>query len=118
MPIATCHCQSVRIAVVRLPETFTSCNCSICRRLGALWAYYTAGEVTIDTGAAGTQTYIQGDRKLAMHHCAKCGCTTHYVGLEPGTDRVGVNARMMEPAAIAGIRIRPFDGAESWTFLD
>ena len=40
------------------------------------------------------------------------------VGLEPGTDRVAVNARMMEPAEIEGIRIRHFDGAERWTYLD
>ena len=118
MPIATCHCQSVRIEVSRLPEALTSCNCTLCRRVAGLWAYYTSGEVSIDVGEAGTQTYIQGDRKLAMHHCANCGCTTHYVGLEPGKDRVAVNMRMMDPTDIEGIRIRHFDGAERWTYLD
>src|SRR5437763_8152672 len=34
---ATCHCGSVRIHVRRAPRTVTHCNCSICRRYGALW---------------------------------------------------------------------------------
>ena len=41
----TCHCGAVRIRVRQAPRTVTSCNCSICRRYGALWAYYQASSV-------------------------------------------------------------------------
>ena len=35
-----CHCGAVRLTVPRAPVEVTECNCSICRRLGARWAYY------------------------------------------------------------------------------
>ena len=40
MLTATCHCGAVRVDVPRKPRRLTSCNCSICRRYGTLWAYY------------------------------------------------------------------------------
>ena len=39
MIAGSCHCGAVKIAVAEAPATVTSCNCSICRRLGTLWAY-------------------------------------------------------------------------------
>jgi len=35
-----CHCGRVRFALPALPAEVTRCNCSICAKLGALWAYY------------------------------------------------------------------------------
>ena len=32
--------------------------------------------------------------------------------------RIAVNARMMSPTDIDGIRIRTFDGADTWKYLD
>jgi hypothetical protein len=31
---------------------------------------------------------------------------------------MGVNARLMEPAIVAAARVRRFDGADTWTFLE
>ncbi len=46
---ATCHCGNVRIKVPEpAPDTLTSCNCSICRRTGGLFAYYNPAEVSIE----------------------------------------------------------------------
>lgn len=112
----SCHCGTVRLTVTTAPTEVKSCNCSICRRLGALWAYYPASEVTVDQGE--TVAYIQGDRTLATHHCPTCGCTTHWTGLDQVSDRMAVNARLMEPEVMEGVRIRRFDGADTWTLLD
>ena len=112
---ASCHCGAVRIDVPAAPETVTSCNCSICRRLGSIMAYYPPREVTVH-GA--TDTYEWGDRMLAFHRCKICGCTTHWSPTDPATERMGVNARLMPPEILAAARIRKFDGADSWTFLD
>ena len=109
---AACHCGAVRIQAPK-PEQITECNCSICRKLGTRWAYYRRGEATV-TGP--TAAYIQGDHTLATHHCPTCGCTTHWVALDPGLARMAVNARLM--SGIDDVRMRRFDGAESWTFLD
>ena len=114
---ATCHCGAARFEVARAPDTVTDCNCSICRRLGALWAYYSPAEVKLATPEAAIGAYSWGDKHLAFHHCQVCGCTTHWSPLN-GADRMGVNARLMASEALAGVRIRHLDGAETWRFLD
>lgn len=112
---ASCHCGAVLIQVERAPEQLTSCNCSICRRLGGLWSYYSPTEVRV---AGTTATYRWGDRTIDNHHCPTCGCSTHWTPVDPGLDRMGVNARMMDPEVVAGARVRHFDGADTWQFLD
>ena len=113
---ATCHCGAVRIEIADAPTQATSCNCSICRRLGALWAYYGPVLVRISGATAG---YAWGDRKLEFRRCLVCGCTTHWRGLgDVAARRMGVNVRLLTPAELDGVRIRRFDGADTWTYLD
>ncbi len=112
---ASCHCGAVAISVDEAPLELTSCNCSICRRTGALWSYYSPTQVRV-TGP--TATYRWGDQMIDLHHCPACGCITHWSPIDPALDRMGVNARLMEPAIVAAARVRRFDGAETWTFLD
>ena len=116
MTEGSCHCGAVRISIPHLPEQLTDCNCSLCRRVAALWAYYRVSEVRI---LGETAPYIQGDRSLEMRHCPTCGCVTHWSPSEKAAiDRMGVNVRMMEPATIAACRVRHLDGADTWTYLD
>jgi hypothetical protein len=114
---ASCHCGAVRFSLAEPPETLTDCNCSICSRLGTLWAYYRPDQVTFQTPPEATFQYAWGDKGIAFHHCRTCGCTTHWSSLKGG-DRLGVNARLMDPEVRAKARVRRFDGASSWTFLD
>lgn len=115
----SCHCGAVRLTLPSPPQTANDCNCSICRRLGAIWAYYEFGSVRITGHPEHTAEYIQGDRTLRTVRCATCGCTTHWEPLDaqPGA-RHGVNLRNFEPALLAAVRIRRFDGADTWTYLD
>ena len=113
---ASCHCGAVRIEVDSAPDLLTTCNCSVCRRariaVGVLLA-----ESSADHGA--TLTYRWGDKMLDLHHCGTCGCTTHWTGIDPSvSDRMGVNTRMMDPAVVAGVRIKRVDGAAgTWAEL-
>ena len=119
MITASCHCGAVRIEIDEPPTRLTECNCSICRRLGAHWAYYTRDQVRFIMEVDATQGYAQGDKTLETHHCRTCGCTTHWVSIsEEAADRVAINARLFPPEDRAGIPVRHFDGAETWTFLD
>jgi hypothetical protein len=115
---ASCHCGAVRMEVAERPQQLTSCNCSICRRLGVLWAYYHPDQVTFLRGRGATVPYVQGDRTLAIHHCPTCGCVTHWESLKTEVDRMAVNAQLIDPAEIADVRVRRFDGASTWTYLD
>jgi hypothetical protein len=75
---ATCHCGAIRIYVRQMSRTLTSCNCSICRRYGALWAYYAASSVTIEAPKGGLSKYSWNRKIRAYYRCKKCGCVTHY----------------------------------------
>jgi hypothetical protein len=114
----SCHCGAVKVGVSRAPTEVTSCNCSVCRRLGTLWAYYALGDVRI-TGA--TATYCWGDKSIDFHHCATCGCTTHWSPRagRAEQDRMGINARLLAPEVVGAARVRRLDGAsENWRYLD
>ncbi|MBU6297058.1 MAG: GFA family protein [Alphaproteobacteria bacterium] len=112
MVTATCHCGKVSIEVETEPTEITACNCSLCRRTGGLWAYYSPKQVRV-TGK--TDTYLGGDKTLFTHRCTDCGCITHWLAVDPAYDRMGVNSRMMPPEAVAAARIRHLDGADTWT---
>src|SRR3954463_8912618 len=109
---AKCHCGNVMISVKSLPDTVTSCNCSICRRYATLWAYYKPEEVKLECKDGATTPYIWGDRELEFHRCTNCGCVTHYVTIEPTDDRIfAINARMIDLALIEPLRVRYADNA-------
>jgi hypothetical protein len=114
---ASCHCGAVRIRVPERPSELTSCNCSLCHRLGTLWAYYPADEIVLLGGP--TVPYVHGPRTLAVHHCPGCGCITHWQGLGGGREGwAAVNGRLMDPDEIGDVPVHRFDGASSWTYLD
>jgi hypothetical protein len=113
---ASCHCGAVRLSAPKTPDEVTECNCSICRRLGGRWAYYSPAEVTLPKPGS-TQPYVWGDRMLAFHRCRACGCVTHWQSLDGAQQRMGINARMMD-LDWDHVRVRPFDGADTWRYLD
>lgn len=115
---ASCFCGAVRFEIAQVPSQMTACNCSACGRLGALWAYYPVGDVRIVEGRGTTVGYARGDRSIAFHHCATCGCTTHWESLDPADARIAVNARLMAAEVVDAARVRRFDGAVTWTYPD
>jgi len=115
-----CHCGAVRFRIAPRPDTATICNCSVCRRYGAIWAYGWleggAGPEVVVTGGART-AYVRGDREIAFHRCAACGCLTDWTGLVPQADgrvRIAVNLRLADPAEVADVPLRLFDGADAF----
>lgn len=117
--VATCHCGVVRVHVHRMSRTLTRCNCSICRRYGALWAYYAAGSVRIEAPKGGLSKYSWKRRIRDYYRCRNCGCVTHYAyrGKRRNTI-IAVNTVNFEPSALLGARIRHLDGAATWKLLD
>jgi hypothetical protein len=86
------------------------CNCSICRRTGALWTYGSPSRVTVMGEGVG---YVQGDKTMTLWHCATCGIITHWTALDPTYDRMGINLRLFDPALWGALPRRFIDGA-SW----
>jgi hypothetical protein len=115
---ASCHCGAVRLTIDAAPETVTDCNCSICRRYGVLWAYYSPRQVAIVPPSGATDIYMWDERSIEFHRCKTCGCVTHWSAADTARDRMGVNARLMGPDVLAKARVRRLDGAVTWEYLD
>lgn len=115
---ASCHCGAVSWTLAQKPEKLTQCNCSICRKLGTLWAHAPIGEVTLSGGPTVKYVREDCDGGLAFHSCATCGCTTHWENLSPSGAHMAVNTRLADPHDLDGIPVRLFDGADTWKYLD
>lgn len=106
----SCDCGAVRFTVDRPLEEITDCNCGICRRYGALWAYFSPKVVTM---SGVTEPYLRGERSLEFHRCRTCGCVMAWLPVDRTHDRMGINARMLPPGMLDGVPVRLCDAA-SW----
>ena len=113
----TCLCGSARWQLNEFPECATACNCTACRRYGAIWAY---GHIDEDISVTGEMiSYVRGD-SLSFNVCAKCGNLMYWRGLktnDKGRRRGAVNLRMAEPGPVADVPIDHFDGLDKWEDL-
>ncbi len=114
----SCHCGAVQFELSESPEALVDCNCSICRRLSALWGHVPISSVQIAAAPDATIAYVQGDKMLAMHSCKNCGCSTHWESLVEDGEHMAVNFRMCDPAELEQFEIKKFDGADTWQFLE
>jgi hypothetical protein len=106
-----CHCGSVRWRFKGRLESVTACNCTVCRRYAALWAYGFEDEGIKVSGAV--TAYVWGDKTLGFHFCPTCGCVAYWRALqtrEDGSRRIAVNVRLAEAEAVAALPIHHFDG--------
>lgn len=116
----SCLCGRVRWRFDAEPDGATACNCTACRRYGALWIY---GHEGVDVSVSGdAAAYMRREGSvLAFHFCPDCGCVTHWRGqrLEAdGRRRLAVNLRLVsEPERAAAIPIDHFDGFDSFDDL-
>lgn len=124
---AACHCGAVRILFDPAPQWVCDCNCSICRRYGALWAYtrdFKTGRehsVALVRGAEDLEQYVWGDRMLGFWRCRHCGCITHHTEVDRRSAIRGVNARMFVDFDPANVTVNRSDNAHTgyfWTRPD
>jgi len=129
--IASCHCGNTRIALPAQPTQARSCNCTYCARTGAVWAYYSPGELQF-LSREGELTYAPGP--MNRHHfCGKCGMQTW--GDSPdwasmynadGTPKNGdpnamptervyqINLNLIDDLDWSGVEIERLDGRNNW----
>ncbi len=77
---ASCHCGTV-VLELDLPDGLVDprrCNCSICRRKGAIVAAVPLAGLRVVQGEASLSLY-QFNTKVAKHYfCSNCGIYTHH----------------------------------------
>jgi hypothetical protein len=93
------------------------CNCTVCRRYGALWAYDFENERIHVPGP--TPAYICG-ASIEFHFCSACGCVAYWRAQHADADgrrRIAVNLRLADPGLVADLPIDRFDGLDSFEDL-
>lgn len=85
----SCHCGAVTYEV-KTEVTFGAvCDCSICRRKGALMGFAEPEDFTLLTGEDQLSLY-QFNSHVAKHYfCSKCGIYTHHNKRSDG--KIGFN---------------------------
>ena len=105
-----CHCGRVRIEVLAPPDLeVLDCNCSMCARSGYLHLIVTKEQFRLLAGAADLVEYRFGTGTARHLFCRHCGVKSFYVP-RSHPDGYSVNARCLDPATIASMRITPYDG--------
>lgn len=107
----------MHLQLSRRPRQVTRCNCSICWRYGALWAYTKRKLVRIEGGSA-IDRYLRPGGSRTFCRCKHCGCVTHHERSRDPERVIGVNTRLLPRAAIAGLRVIHLDGAAGWKVLE
>jgi hypothetical protein len=114
MLMGSCHCGGTCWTLEGDPGPATACNCTLCRRYGALWAYDYEGERIRLSGP--TTAYSRANTSnpvLEIRFCPNCGCVLCWRGLRldgDGRRRMAVNLRLASPEAVADLPIDHFDG--------
>jgi len=109
-----CACDGVTVTLDRKPEYINFCDCSLCRRTGAVWGYYELAEVSVSGNLTSFVRRDLDEVYLATEFCPTCGTTVHWVPLpDRDSQRTGVNMRLFDPAEIAGIESR-FPNGLDW----
>lgn len=114
----SCLCGTVRWTFDGVPESATACNCTACRRYGALWAYDYDGEGIKVSGE--TRGYQRNTAELGFHFCPNCGCMAYWRALvanKDGRRRIAVNLRLAEPETVGTIPLDHFDGLTTFEDL-
>jgi len=106
----SCHCGAVAFDVELDPSTALKCNCSICTKLGAVWAF--APRTNFRLKSADHQgDYQFGAKKLHHRFCTACGTESYAEGAMPdGTPMVGINLRCVEGMDVEALSPRSWDG--------
>jgi hypothetical protein len=105
----SCHCGRVTFTLDAALTWAMDCNCSLCRRKGALWHGASDESLRMLTGADDLTLYQFGTMTAKHYSCAHCGISTF---TRPRLDptRWAVNVRCIDGLELSTLAIRTFDG--------
>ncbi|MFK7878516.1 GFA family protein [Roseobacter sp.] len=112
----TCHCGACELRVILAEPLSTSrrCDCSFCRRRGAMNVSVNDGDLQVIKGDA-LRLYQFGTFGAEHYFCQNCGCYTHHrrrsksseFGVNVGCLE-GVNPRDIDPVPwLDGVNYNP-----------
>ena len=108
----SCHCGQVTFELTAKLDYVIECNCSICRRVGALWHGASDSSLRVISGESELAVYQFNTRTAKHYFCRICGV---HPFTRPRLDptRWAVNVRCIDGVALQALERRQFDG-ENW----
>ena len=73
----SCHCSAVQFVINASLKGFRRCNCSICRRKGAIMAICRIEDFQLISGANTLSCYKWNSQQAEHFFCRICGIYTH-----------------------------------------
>lgn len=100
-------------------DFINECNCTLCARSGARWAYFHPTEVHVEGATRDYRRRDKDDPAAEIHFCERCGSTTHFKLTESararfGNVQTGVNMSRADESDLAGIELR-FSNGQAWS---
>ncbi|MDB5489882.1 MAG: glutathione-dependent formaldehyde-activating [Reyranella sp.] len=109
--LGSCHCGAVAFDVDLDVSGALKCNCSICNRLGAVWAFAPKAKFKLESGGDEQGDYQFGKKSLHHRFCKSCGIESYAEGVAPdGSPTVGINLRCVEGIDVDTLATIPWDG--------
>ncbi|HXU71191.1 MAG TPA: GFA family protein [Polyangia bacterium] len=111
--MGSCHCGNVKYEVQDLTiDKVVSCNCSMCRRKGALLAFVPATQFKLISGEGDLKNYHFNRNVIDHLFCGNCGVSSFARGKRPdGTPIAALNVRCLDGVDLDKLDIQHFDGA-------
>ncbi len=107
----SCHCGAVAYTVEVDTEQALKCNCSICTKLGAVWAFAPKAKFNLNKGAGKQGDYLFNKKVLHHRFCTTCGIESYAEGTGPdGSPMVGINLRCVGGVDVDKLNPKPWDG--------
>jgi len=104
----SCHCGTVKLQVQAELRGLLQCNCSTCRRFGAVHWYVPADSVTLTEHKIGLAHYSCRAVHEGHHFCPTCGASVMRTGHPNGV--VALNACLVEGVDVFELDVERFDG--------
>ncbi|MBB1061614.1 GFA family protein [Marilutibacter spongiae] len=108
----SCHCGAVAYEVEGDIDGGLDCNCSICRRKGALLWFVPRAALRIHQGEDALRAYTFNKHAIQHRFCGTCGMHPFGEGTDPkGNAMAAINLRCLDGVDLAAIPVQHFDGA-------
>lgn len=112
----SCQCGAIAFSVALDLSQTVVCNCSRCRRLGAILTFAPRAAFSFESGEDATTEYLFNKHVISHRFCPTCGIQTFGFGQLPdGTPTVAVNVNCLDGVDPLQVRrtATVYDGASS-----
>jgi hypothetical protein len=107
----SCHCGAVAYEVTQDFIDGMTCNCSRCKRLGAIWSYVDPSSFTLLKGKDELKEYHFNKHHIDHLFCTICGIESYAYGHDGNSNYMyAINLNCLEDFDTSTLAITAFDG--------